>query len=101
MLVEALVCLALNVYHEARDQPFIGQVAVAQVVMNRVHDDRFPNTVCEVVQEGPTYCGNLTFQYVTAVNSVGIVMASQTVRIMKRRGVQNDDCTWCILRQSR
>lgn len=55
MLVEALVCLALNVYHEARDQPFIGQVAVAQVVMNRVYDDRFPNTVCEVVQEGPTY----------------------------------------------
>ena len=34
MFAEALVCLALNIYHEARDQPFIGQVAVAQVVMN-------------------------------------------------------------------
>jgi spore germination cell wall hydrolase CwlJ-like protein len=33
MFAEALVCLALNIYHEARDQPFIGQVAVAQVVM--------------------------------------------------------------------
>ena len=55
MIAEALVCLALNVYHEARDQPFIGQVAVAQVVMNRVYDDRYPDTVCEVVEQGPTY----------------------------------------------
>jgi spore germination cell wall hydrolase CwlJ-like protein len=55
MFEAALVCLALNVYHEARDQPFIGQVAVAQVVMNRVEDTRYPNTVCEVVKQGPTY----------------------------------------------
>ena len=55
MFAEALVCIALNVYHEARDQPFIGQVAVAQVVMNRVYDDRYPNTACKVVKQGPTY----------------------------------------------
>ena len=55
MFAEALVCLALNIYHEARDQPFIGQVAVAQVVMNRVYDDRYPDDVCEVVMQGPTY----------------------------------------------
>jgi spore germination cell wall hydrolase CwlJ-like protein len=55
MFAEALVCLALNVYHEARDQPFIGQVAVAQVVMNRVRDDRYPDTPCDVVMQGPTY----------------------------------------------
>ena len=55
MIEAALVCLALNVYHEARDQPFIGQVAVAQVVMNRVDDWRYPDTVCEVVKQGPTY----------------------------------------------
>jgi len=55
MIEAALVCLALNVYHEARDQPFIGQVAVAQVVMNRVRDDRYPDTPCDVVMQGPTY----------------------------------------------
>jgi N-acetylmuramoyl-L-alanine amidase len=55
MFAEAIVCLALNVYHEARDQPFIGQVAVAQVVMNRVKDDRYPDNVCDVVEQGPTY----------------------------------------------
>jgi len=55
MIEAALVCLALNVYHEARDQPLIGQVAVAQVVMNRVRDDRYPDTPCDVVMQGPTY----------------------------------------------
>ena len=55
MLEAALVCLALNTYHEARDQPFIGQVAVAQVVMNRVRDGRYPDTVCDVVKQGQTY----------------------------------------------
>ena len=56
MVIEsALICLALNIYHEARDQPFIGQVAVAQVVMNRVKDDRYPDNVCDVVMQGPTY----------------------------------------------
>ena len=55
MFAEALVCLALNIYHEARDQPYIGQVAVAQVVMHRVQDDRYPDDVCDVVFQGPTY----------------------------------------------
>jgi len=55
MMEAALVCLALNVYHEARSQPFIGQVAVAQVVMNRVRDDRYPDNVCDVVYQGQTY----------------------------------------------
>tara|TARA_R110000787_G_scaffold200656_3_gene311666 strand:- start:90 stop:509 length:420 start_codon:yes stop_codon:yes gene_type:complete len=55
MIEAALVCLAMNIYHEARDQPFIGQVAVAQVVMNRVDDHRYPDTACEVVHQGQTY----------------------------------------------
>jgi len=58
MLVEALACLAMNVYHEARGQSLIGQVAVAQVVMNRVKDSRFPNSICEVVKQGQTYAWN-------------------------------------------
>ena len=55
MLTASLVCLALNVYHEAKNQSFLGQVAVAQVVMNRVKDERYPNTVCEVVKQVQTY----------------------------------------------
>ena len=54
MLLEtAFICLALNTYHEAKNQSLVGQVATAQVVMNRVADDRYPNTICEVVKQGP------------------------------------------------
>lgn len=54
-MLEAIMCLALNTYHEAKNQSFIGQVAVAQVVMNRVEDTRYPNNVCDVVKQGLTY----------------------------------------------
>jgi spore germination cell wall hydrolase CwlJ-like protein len=49
ILATALTCLALNVYHEARGEPFLGQVAVAQVTINRVESPLYPDTVCDVV----------------------------------------------------
>ena len=56
MLLEtALMCMAVNIYHEAGNQSMIGQMAVGQVVLNRVEDSRFPDTVCEVVKQAVTY----------------------------------------------
>jgi len=55
MMAEALMCLALNVYFEARSENMASQMAVSLVVMNRVEDHRFPDTVCEVVKQGITY----------------------------------------------
>lgn len=52
MLIEAFVCLALNVYFEARNHTEAEMVNVAHVVLNRVADDRFPDNVCAVVKEG-------------------------------------------------
>jgi len=49
--MQALTCLALNVYHEARGEPLVGQYAVAEVTMNRVVSTRYPSTICEVVYE--------------------------------------------------
>lgn len=45
----AAVCLALNVYFEARSEPIIAQFAVAQVTINRVQSELYPDTVCDVV----------------------------------------------------
>jgi hypothetical protein len=45
-------CLAEAVYYEARSEDSLGQMAVAEVVMNRVRDPRFPKTVCDVVYQG-------------------------------------------------
>ena len=55
ILETALMCMAFNIYHEANNQSMLGQIAVGQVVMNRVEDSRFPDTVCEVVKEAVTY----------------------------------------------
>ena len=57
ILETALMCMALNMYHEAKNQSMLGQIAVGQVVMNRVEDSRFPDNVCDVVTEAVTYKG--------------------------------------------
>lgn len=43
----AVLCLAINIYHEARSESLIGQLAVATVTMNRAGKDR--RKVCDVV----------------------------------------------------
>ena len=50
-MLEAVMCLALNLYFEARDQPVVGQLAVGFSTMNRVKDKRYPNNVCAVVKQ--------------------------------------------------
>lgn len=42
-------CLARNIYHEARGEPLEGQVAVAQVTVNRVESGGFQSSVCNAV----------------------------------------------------
>jgi N-acetylmuramoyl-L-alanine amidase len=51
MINTVMICLALNIYFEARNQPIRGQVAVTQVVLNRVADRRYPDRVCDVVYQ--------------------------------------------------
>ena len=46
-------CLTENMYHEARGDGYAGMYATTMVVMNRVADWRYPDTVCEVVKQGP------------------------------------------------
>ena len=48
-----LDCMAANIYFEASTQERIGKIGVAQVTMNRVRSPEFPNSVCEVVYQGP------------------------------------------------
>jgi hypothetical protein len=48
---KAELCLSNAIYFEARDQPYIGQVAVAQVVINRVFSGVYPHDVCGVIYQ--------------------------------------------------
>jgi hypothetical protein len=45
-------CLAIAIYFEARGEPERGQVAVGQVILNRVRSPLFPETICGVVYQG-------------------------------------------------
>ncbi len=45
-------CLAKAIYFESRGEPLKGQVAVAEVILNRRDDPRFPESVCDVVGQG-------------------------------------------------
>jgi spore germination cell wall hydrolase CwlJ-like protein len=49
--IKAERCLAEAIYFEARGEPALGQVAVAQVILNRAFSGRYPNTVCGVVYQ--------------------------------------------------
>ncbi len=50
-------CLATAIYFEARGEPVRGQIAVAQVIMNRVRSPMFPQTICGVVYQGQMHPG--------------------------------------------
>ena len=48
---EEFDCLASAVYYESRGEPLDGQLAVAEVILNRVRSGRFRSTVCDVVKQ--------------------------------------------------
>jgi len=48
---QQIQCLAENAYFEAGNQTAKGKIAVTNVVMNRVKDERFPKTACAVVHQ--------------------------------------------------
>ena len=46
-----LMCLAKNIYYEAGLESREGMIAVAQVTLNRTEDEKFPKTICGVVNQ--------------------------------------------------
>ncbi|GAA3257873.1 hypothetical protein GCM10020258_18450 [Sphingomonas yabuuchiae] len=48
---EELRCLAGAIYFEGRGEPLAGQLAVAQVILNRTKSGRFPTGVCDVIKQ--------------------------------------------------
>ena len=52
---EEIGCLAHNIYFEAAVESTAGKLAVAHVTHNRVVSDRYPNTYCKVIKEGPVH----------------------------------------------
>ncbi len=56
-------CLAQAIYYEARSEHVSGQIAVAEVIMNRVLDHRYPSNICDVVFQGATRTTGCQFTF--------------------------------------
>ncbi|GAB5457211.1 MAG: hypothetical protein Hens3KO_02410 [Henriciella sp.] len=56
-------CLAEAIYYEARSEQTSGQLAVAEVIANRVKDHRYPNSICDVVYQGATRTTGCQFTF--------------------------------------
>jgi spore germination cell wall hydrolase CwlJ-like protein len=92
-LNDELKCLATAVYFEARGEPLEGQLAVAQVILNRVESGRFAPTVCGVVYQP----GQFTFAHnrAPATNStdwkvaqaIAVIAANDTYRDVAPRAI--------------
>lgn len=46
-----IYCLTRNAYYEAKGDSQMSQVAVTHVVLNRLHDGKFPSEVCDVIYQ--------------------------------------------------
>lgn len=58
-----LKCLAEAIYYEARSENFSGQLAVADVVLNRVSSGRYPDSICKVVYQGASRSTGCQFSF--------------------------------------
>ncbi|MEO1304582.1 MAG: cell wall hydrolase [Pseudomonadota bacterium] len=56
-------CMATAIYYEARSESVKGQLGVAEVIVNRVNDHRYPNSVCDVVFQGATRTTGCQFTF--------------------------------------
>ena len=51
LMTQDTYCMALNIYHESRSENLAGKFAVADVVMNRVNNRSYPDSVCGVIYD--------------------------------------------------
>jgi hypothetical protein len=82
-------CIALNIYYESRADNISGKYAVADVVLNRVNDPRFPNMKAGKQHNTKIYRTKnaSSIQNATNASLVGSVMASRTSRSIRTHGV--------------
>lgn len=76
-------CLANAVYFEARSEPVRGQIAVAQVVMNRVFSGYYPSDVCGVVYQNAHR--HLACQFTFACDGIPDIVTDQESWVRAQR----------------
>ncbi|MBB5518295.1 cell wall hydrolase [Amphiplicatus metriothermophilus] len=82
-------CLAQAIYYEARSESRIGQLAVADVVLNRVASPLYPNSICEVVYQGSERRTGCQFTFTCD--------GSMKARLNQRKWAEAEDLAGAIL----
>ncbi len=82
-------CLAQAIYYEARSEPRVGQLAVADVVLNRVASPTYPNSICEVVFQGSERRTGCQFSFTCD--------GSMQARLNQRKWKASEDLAGAIL----
>lgn len=72
--------MARLVYSEARGEPYVGQVAVAAVVMNRLQSDKFPKTIRDIIFEPYAFTAIQDGQFWLTPNRTAYRAAWEAVR---------------------
>lgn len=86
---EERTCLAQAIYYEARSEPRIGQLAVADVVLNRVKSPIYPNSICGVVFQGAERKTGCQFTFTCD--------GSMKAALNKRKWTQSEELAGAIL----
>ncbi len=91
-----LKCLATAIYFEARGEPQEGQLAVAQVVLNRLKNPAYPNTVCGVVYQNKNRRHRCQFSFACDGRSDRITDARSwaTAQELAKRAVEEQTDTF-------
>jgi hypothetical protein len=85
----ALRCLTQGIYYEAALEPTEGQEAVAQVILNRVRDPNYANSVCGVVFEGAERTTGCQFSFTCdgALAQAPVAWAWNRARVVAERAL--------------
>jgi len=86
---EERTCLAQAIYYEARSEPRVGQLAVADVVLNRVASSLYPNSICGVVYQGSKRRTGCQFSFTCD--------GSMQARLSKRKWQSSDNLAVAVL----
>lgn len=91
-----LKCLATAIYFEARGEPEDGQLAVAQVVLNRVKNPAYPDTICGVVYQNKSKRNRCQFSFACdgRADRVSDQTAWANAEELARRSVEEQKATF-------
>lgn len=78
-------CLAIAIYFESKGEPLDGQLAVAQVILNRVEDGRFGRDICDVVK-APKQFSFVSAGRLPSVGSTAQWATAQAVAVIAKAG---------------